>query len=267
MRPWFDYLNSHARGEQKDLQVIDTNLSKQKYWGKTVKIHIFGLCLYMGARGFSLTSANSRVTACVNYKMNFSLLCFLPAWPGHPSPAAWVHPSPPSTPIQRPSLSSGTNARRSSRASARSTHRRLSDTSGNAPCTPSLNLWRFIPARPQKIAGKLPYLLTLWTWVTLQHLWGKNSAERDRTVGGGISLSVATWCMEALLSISGSCSVRDEHQILGYIISSVSCILIALIMGVLLALVSGNFKSHRSFKQAKSGCELTSWMKVFSLFV
>lgn len=116
----------------------------------------------------------------LNYKVKFYVFfCFLSAWPGRPSPAAWALLSPLSTPTRRPSLSSDTNARPSSKASARSTRGRLLDISGNVPCIPSLDLWTFIPARPRKAAGKLQYLLTLWTLVILQRLWVKNSAEKD----------------------------------------------------------------------------------------
>lgn len=118
----------------------------------------------------------------LNYAVKFIFFpCFLSAWPGHPSPAAWAHLSPPSTPTRRPSLSSGTNVRPLSKASARSTRGRLLDISGNILCILSLDLWTCIPARLRKAAGKLQYLLTLWTLVTLQPRWVKNSAEKGRS--------------------------------------------------------------------------------------
>ncbi|KAM8843557.1 germ cell-specific gene 1-like protein isoform 2-T2 [Synchiropus picturatus] len=70
------------------------------------------------------------------------------AWPGLPSPAAWAHRSPPSTPTPRLSLNSGTNARLLSKASERSVPARLSDTSGTIRCTPFLKQWRSIPVSP-----------------------------------------------------------------------------------------------------------------------
>lgn len=115
---------------------------------------------------FSWQKPTTESPHVLKYKVKFSssfFSCFLSAWLGHPSPAAWARQSPLSIPTRRPSSSLGTSARRSSKASARSTRGRPSDISGNAPCTPSPNLWTFIPARPRKAAGKLPYLLTLWT--------------------------------------------------------------------------------------------------------
>lgn len=139
------------------LKAIVTNLCKQKYWGKTVKM-LFGLCPYTSVRA---------VAPCAELSDFFFFSFFSPsfqsAWRGRPSPSAWARQSPPSTPTRRPSSSSGTNARPSSKAYERRAHERPSDISGNAPCTPSPNRWRFIPARLQKAAGKPPFLLTLWT--------------------------------------------------------------------------------------------------------
>lgn len=137
---------------------------------------------------------------CVQFVHHVFHVSYLPlsAWPGRLSPAAWARPSPPSTPTPRPSSSSDTSARPSSRASGRSTRVRLSGICANTPCTPFPNPWTFIQARPRRAAGKCPSLPTLWTWVTWQARWGRNSAEEGASPRqlGALLIHFGCWVLQ-----------------------------------------------------------------------
>lgn len=147
----------------------------------------------------------------INHLYLFICALLFTAWPGRLLPAAWGRLSPHSTPTQRPSSSSDTNARPSNRLSGGRTHGRLTDISGITPCTPSLKRWMFTPVSPWKVAGGLPYLLTPWTWVTSQPPWGRTSADWGKT------LAVFLWAVrlgksEMLLTVKRSTQREDLSE-------------------------------------------------------
>lgn len=138
---------------------------------------------------YSITLCSHRDCACVELHTFLHLFVSSPVWPGARSPVVWRPQSPPSTPTQRRSSSSGTSASSSSRASARSRPSwtlRPSTTSATVPSSPSPVRWTSTLATEEEeveaveegsfiAAPQAP-----WTWVRTVTPWARSSAEGRR---------------------------------------------------------------------------------------